>query len=161
MTQPRDTADVINTRGTAATRDVQTIPTDVTPGRLLAVGAFGLDSELGTAATLDVQTTPTDTTAGALLNNETTSIGGQVNYTGANFQPDIVNGIGVAKRLRQLSGAGIPTGGTVAGNLLLEFTADTLGTGITTNALNAAHTYMNTMGITIDNGRVGDFARIS
>ena len=37
MTQPRDTADVINTRGTAATADVQTSPTDTTAGALMAV----------------------------------------------------------------------------------------------------------------------------
>ena len=44
MTKARDTGEVLNTRGTAATADVQTSPTDATAGALMAVGAFGLAS---------------------------------------------------------------------------------------------------------------------
>ena len=42
MTKARDTGEVLNTRGTAATADVQTGPTDKTAGALMAVEAFGL-----------------------------------------------------------------------------------------------------------------------
>ena len=44
---------------------------------------------LGTAAVEDIQTSPTDATAGRLLNNETTHIGGEINYTGANFKTNV------------------------------------------------------------------------
>ena len=45
MTKARDTGEVLNTRGTAATADVQTSPTDATAGALMAVGAFGLGTD--------------------------------------------------------------------------------------------------------------------
>tara|TARA_R110000850_G_scaffold101671_1_gene210168 strand:+ start:1217 stop:1603 length:387 start_codon:yes stop_codon:yes gene_type:complete len=96
MTQPRDTADVINTRGTAAT--------------------------------LDVQTTPTDTTAGALLNNETTSIGGQVNYTGGNYQPTALNGgINVPQLIRYNGGPTVIEGAAFSGSLLSYVFGTTAG----------------------------------
>ena len=41
MTKARDTGEVLNTRGTAATADVQTSPTDATAGRVLTTGAGG------------------------------------------------------------------------------------------------------------------------
>jgi hypothetical protein len=53
----------------------------------------------GTAAEADVQATPTDSAAGRLLNNETTEIGGFINYTGANLNPNVFGGIGANDRL--------------------------------------------------------------
>jgi len=55
MTKARDTGEVLNTRGTAATADVQTSPTDTTAGALMAVGAFGL-GELVLATSTDFNT---------------------------------------------------------------------------------------------------------
>jgi hypothetical protein len=60
MTQPRDTADVINTRGTAATADKQTSATDTTAGALMVVGAFGLGSDLNLNSTVHATGTPND-----------------------------------------------------------------------------------------------------
>jgi len=65
---------------------------------------------LGTAAPLDVQTSPTDATAGAILNNETTSIGGNVNFTEANLNPNVFSCTGVDKRIV----AGFAASATVA-----------------------------------------------
>lgn len=65
---------------------------------------------LGTSAVEDIQTSPTDATAGRLLNNETTHIGGDVNYTGANYQPQVVAGIGVCRYMQNNSG-GLHTSG--------------------------------------------------
>lgn len=52
-----------------------------------------LNSDLGTAAYSDIQTSPSDATAGAVLNNETTHIGGNENWTSANLSPYIVGGV--------------------------------------------------------------------
>jgi len=60
MATPRETGEVIGSRGTAATADVQTSPSDATPE--------------------------------AVLNNETTHIGGNLNYTGANLNPNVFSG---------------------------------------------------------------------
>jgi hypothetical protein len=42
MTKARDTGEVLNTRGTAATADVQTGPTDTTAGAVLVNGSWGI-----------------------------------------------------------------------------------------------------------------------
>ena len=47
---------------------------------------------IGDAGGYDVQSSPSDATAGRLLTNETTSIGGFVNYTGANLNPNVFGG---------------------------------------------------------------------
>lgn len=51
----RDTAEVLNTRGTMATVNAQTSPTDATAGRGMLVGAFGVGSLDGNANVLTDQ----------------------------------------------------------------------------------------------------------
>jgi hypothetical protein len=84
-----------------------------------------LNSDLGTAAYANVQTSPTDATAGAVLNNETTSIGGFVNYTEANYQPDSQNGINAEMLCQNISGVSITD--TVDGASLKPVTTDSSG----------------------------------
>jgi len=74
--------------------------------------AFGFSPWLvqGTAAYAKVQTSPTDATAGRLLNNETTHIGGNVNYTGANYQPQDVQGVNVPQFMQNNSGGAHSSG---------------------------------------------------
>jgi len=45
MTKARDTGEVLNTRGTAATADVQSSPTDSATGKVMLTGAFGLGTD--------------------------------------------------------------------------------------------------------------------
>lgn len=80
--------------GTAAEANIGTNPTEVPT-----------NNDLGTAAQADVQTSPSDATAGAVLNNETTHIGGQVNYTGANLNPNVFGANGALKTIADGYGA--------------------------------------------------------
>lgn len=82
--------------GTAATKNTGT-----------ASGEIPLNSDLGTASTKDVQSSPSDSTAGAVLNNETTHIGGEINYTSGNLNPNIFGGVSSGASLCQ---------GFIAGN---------------------------------------------
>lgn len=119
-----------------------------------------LNSDLGTASTADVQTSPTDATAGAILNNETTSIGGFLNYTGANYQPEERGGLGVPTEIRNNSGASIATGATAIGSLLRVIVRDSNGVVTSSAALNASHVYEN-VGVTCPDNQLTTFLRIS
>lgn len=114
-----------------------------------------LNSDLptfGTAAEADVQASPTDATAGALLNNETTHIGGNLNYTEANYQPETVNGIGVVMFMRNESGSNINQGATVSGAVLRNYFIDSsnnmspFASGTTGSWLNVGTTISNNQG---------------
>lgn len=83
------------------------------------VWIFPEDLGLGTAAYKDVQTSPSDATPEAVLNNETTHIGGEINFTGANYQPNDSLGIGVVRYMQNNSGATHSNGQTgIAGSAL-------------------------------------------
>ena len=121
-----------------------------------------LNSDLGTASTADVQTSPTDATAGAVLNNETTSIGGFVNFTEANYQPETFNGLGVVKKLKNNSGGSIANGATVSGSLLAHYFVDATGTLIEAGATGGSGTtWMNVSGSNVGNGNGVEFVRVS
>ena len=79
---------------------------------------------IGDAGGYDVQSSPTDATAGRLLTNETTHIGGNVNYTGANFQSEIFDGLKTKALMRNISGGNHANNGTYSGSdlLLCRFT---------------------------------------
>lgn len=93
--------------GTASTKNTGT-----------AAGDIPLNSDLGTASTKNVQASPADATAGAVLNNETTHIGGELNYTDANYQPSTLNGLNTQIYAVNKSGSNIADGATVSGSLL-------------------------------------------
>jgi hypothetical protein len=115
---------------------------------------------LGTAATKDVQTSPTDATAGRLLNNETTHIGGEINYTGANYQPDDVNGKGVVKSMRNLSGAAISAGAIVSGSSLRFISTTVTGDALGSVTIPAG-SYLNLFGDSVAAGNIADFVRLA
>lgn len=110
----------------------------------------------GTASLANVQSSPTDATVAAVLNNETTHIGGNENWTTANYQPEAPQGVGVVRFLQNKSGAGhTPNQTGITGSVLgimffnavtgnIEYSGVTAtGTykqvdGINTNANNAA-----------------------
>ena len=53
MTKARETSDVLNSRGTAATADVQTSPTDLTAGRVLLTGSIDSDGNVWGASNVE------------------------------------------------------------------------------------------------------------
>lgn len=117
-----------------------------------------LNSDLGTASTKDVQTSPTDATAGRLLNNETTEIGGFVNYTGANYQPEISLGLGVVRIMSNKTGANVLDGSEISGaNLRVSVV---LSSGAwTATATAPTGTWKHVSGVTIANNEFGYFTR--
>lgn len=113
----------------------------------------------GTAAEADVQTSPTDTTAGALLNNETTHIGGEINFTGVNYQPETVDGIGVVRKLKNISGVSIANGATVSGSSISNYYVT--DTGALLSSASPAGTWQNISGVNIGINLGHDFVRIA
>lgn len=85
MTKSRDTGEVLNTRGTAATADTGL-----------------LTGNVPTAEDLNM-------------------VGQTINYTGANYQPATVWGVGVVRTMKNASGGNISTGQQVAGDLLYSY----------------------------------------
>ena len=193
MTKARDTGEVLNTRGTAATADVGTAPTEVPTNADLGssslldtgtaagevptnndLGSASLvdtgtgaanvptNDDLGTAAYDDVQTSPSDTTAGALLNNETTHIGGDVNYTGANYQPEqTLSGLGVVRLMKNVSGSTFNSGQQMTGDNLRDayfYASGSPQGGVRGNAL---HIYKNITGANVKSGGFAQVVRIS
>lgn len=73
------------------------------------------------------QQSPSDSVAERLLNNETTHIGGQVNYTGANYQPDTSLGLGVVQLMKNVSGATISDNSIVPGTSLRSYYVNSSG----------------------------------
>ena len=126
------------------------------------INGFGFSPWLvqGTAAYADVQSSPTDTTAGRLLNNETTEIGGFVNYTGANYQPEISLGFGVARIMSNKTGANVLDGTEISGaNLRVSVV---LSSGAwTATATTPTGTWKHVSGATIANNEFGYFTRIA
>ena len=83
---------------------------------------------IGDAGGYDVQSSPTDATAGRLLTNETTHIGGNINYTGANYKPETENGLNVVRLMKNISGGTISNTSTVSGSVLQFSYASSAGT---------------------------------
>lgn len=117
------------------------------------------DQRLGDSQGYDIQASPSDSTSGRILTNETTHIGGNVNYTGANYQPETSNGIGVVKRMSNNSGSSIPGQATVSGSSLLFFQSDSTGSSV--SAGSATGTWKNVTGLAIAASNRGDFVRIA
>lgn len=117
---------------------------------------------VGDAAFRQVQASPADTTAGALLNNETTHIGGNLNYTGVNYQPETLNGIGVVLKMKNKSGGSISNGATVSGSLLAHYFTDATGVSIEAGATGGSGTiWKNVSGSNVGNGNGVEFVRVS
>lgn len=105
------------------------------------------------------QASPTDSTLGAYLTNETSSIGGNVNYTGANYEP-VVDGLGAKTRLfNNLVVGGVAAGAVVAGTNLKTYQSDT--TGVLSTLATMSGSWKNTSGGTILQGQEGDFTKVS
>ena len=90
------------------------------------------------------------------LNNGTWSAWQPV-YTGANYQPDTYNGIGVQKRMLNLSGGTINAGATAPAGGVQSVRTDSAGNA--TGAGAAAGTWVNVSGFNLGNNTIGDFWR--
>ena len=211
MTKARDTGEVLNTRGTAATANVQTYPTDTTAGALMAAGAFGLGADTvpvvtnndcnditisgdyygsaGSSANLPEsgvswQITHSATSLTGFATQTAIAYGGSVAtnsnkmyirhkdndiwenwqpvYTGANYQPETFNGLGVVKKLKNKSGGSIASGATVSGSLLAHYFVDATGALIEAGATGGSGTtWENVSGSNVGNGNGVEFVRIS
>ena len=135
--------------GTASTKDTGT-----------SSGQIPLNSDLGTASTKDVQSSPSDATAGAVLNNETTHIGGEINYTGSNFQPNESNGIGTARILYATSSS-VAIDAIVSGSLVSFAFVQSDGTYQKFGSLSSGQTWKNVGGGTATSSAPMIFTRIS
>lgn len=109
MTKARDTGEVLNTRGTAATKDVGLAPENVPTNSDLPTFGTAAESNTGTAS----GQIPTA--------DDLNMVGQTVNYTGANYQPTTVWGVGVVRTMKNASGGNISTGQQVAGDLLYSY----------------------------------------
>jgi len=190
MTQARDTGELVNDVGTAASADVQTSTTDVTVGRVVINGGHGLggdgvavdwnaptasilaesslNSPIGGTSVLGVNV-KSGTTQSAFVGRNERFFGRTIEagvvqpwhelYTGANYQPETSNGIGVVKRMANNSGGSISNQATVAGSSLLFFQSDS--NGITVSAGAASGTWMNVTGLSVAASNRGDFVRIA
>jgi len=78
-------------------------------------------------------------------------------YTGANFQPETVGGIGVVKRMRSQKGSNIAIGESLAGSLIRNITVDSNGAVVA--VLAASGTWKNVSGIIVANLEIADFVR--
>ena len=81
----------------------------------------------------------------------------QLVYTGANYQPEEVGGIGVVKRMRSQKGSNIAIGESLAGSLIRHVTVDSTGSVVT--VLAASGTWKNVSGIIVANLEIADFVR--
>lgn len=139
----------IDDLGTAALADTGT-----------GAGNVPLNSDLGTASTKNVQSSPTDATAGAVLNNETTHVGGNINYTGANFQPDTSLGIGVIRVLKNVSGATLSDGSTASGTDLRK-TWHTASSVFQSTGGSISGIWRVVSGVDIPNNYSAEFVKVS
>jgi hypothetical protein len=83
-------------------------------------------------------------------------------YTGVNYQPEVVNGIGVVRKMKNNSGGSISTGATVSGTLLRSYFVDASGDFIDTGSTGGSGTtWINSSGSNTGNGNGVDFTRVS
>lgn len=80
-------------------------------------------------------------------------------YTGENYQPENSNGIGVVKRMRNISGGAVSNGATVSGTLLQFFSSDASGSTVSSGL--ASGVWRNVTGLSVANNNRGDFVRES
>lgn len=123
MTKSRETGEVLNTRGTAATKD-----TGLLTGQV-----------------------PTS--------DDLSMVGETTNYTGANYQPTIADGLNVAKEMRNLSGGTVSTGANIAGTDLRFGEID--ATGAWTDVGSSDGTYINITKAAIGANKRGTFTKVS
>lgn len=112
----------------------------------------------GTAALSNIQTSPTDATVGAVLTNETTEIGGETNYTNANYQPQSFDGLGSPKILINKLGVTIINGASVAGSSLKTITFNADGSTWTEQVV-LSGTWENVSGQSLGDQTAGYFVR--
>lgn len=74
-------------------------------------------------------------------------VGQTVNYTGANYQPEVVNGIGVVRLMRNVSGTTVPYLGTVDGSLLKQAYFTTSGVITENGSGGAGNDWRNVSGL--------------
>ena len=124
-------------------------------------------TDTANAASQLMQTSPTDATPGRVLNNETTSIGGNVNYTEANLNPNLFKGASVNDYIC----TGEATGATTASfflplqstlppnNIILTGTFEALDAGVTiaygSPTLNLAGNSSNKLAVITATGLAG------
>ncbi|MCP4341882.1 MAG: hypothetical protein GY799_24110, partial [Desulfobulbaceae bacterium] len=138
--------------GTAAYADTGVDPDEVPTNSDLPT--------FGTAAEANVQSSPSDTTAGAVLNNETTHIGGNENWTDANYQPETPQGVGVVRFLQNKSGAGhTPNQTGIAGSVLGIMFYNAVTGNIEYSGVTATGTYKQVDGINTNTNNAALYVR--
>jgi hypothetical protein len=131
--------------GTAAYEDIGTAPDQVP-----------LNSDLGSASLIDT---------GLLTGNvptadELSMVGETVNYTGANYQPEIFDGLNVPMLFKNNSGGSVAAGATAAGPDLEPYFISSTGAASPSGAAMSG-TYENTSGFSCDSLRGGQFTKVS
>ena len=118
------------------------------------------DQRLGDSQGYDVQSSPSDATAGRILTNETTHIGGNLNYTGANYQPDVSgSGIGVVRLLKNNTGSSSDGSTTAGSNLELTYAA---GSGtMVASGISPVGTWKQVAGFALSAGNFSWYVRIA
>lgn len=82
-----------------------------------------------------------------------------VNFNGSNYQPEIADGLNVAKEMRNLSGATITAGAAIAGTSLRFGEIDINGTW--TDVASSDGTYINVTKAPIGANKRGTFTKVS
>ena len=124
MTKARDTGEVLNTRGTAATANIG-----------LATGEIPSSDDLS-------------------------MVGETVNYTGANYQPETTQGLGVVRIMRNLSGGTVSELGSVAGSSL-QFVKWSGAFAAVPTGVTALGTWKNVSSVGVGSTEYGMFLRIA
>ena len=90
--------------------------------------------------------------------NQLSMVGQTVNYTGANYQPDIFDGLGSKTRLYNI-GPSVSSAATVAGTNLKTYKAD--NSGVVSTLAFMSGTYVSSNGGTVLQNNSGDFTKVS
>lgn len=110
------------------------------------------------AASRLVQTSPSDATAGRVLTTDSTHTAAGVLYTGANFEPSVLGGLGVMRIMKNVSGATIGSGATVAASAL-EYAYFSGTTISSTTTAPSVGTFTQRVGTGLLNNNFGYFVR--
>ena len=146
--------------GTAASRNIGTAEDQIPLNSDLPASAKSGDYNdldnlptLGTAASKNTGTA----TGEVLLSEDLNMDNGETNFTSANYQPEVVNGIGVVRIMFNNSGGNIAAGASVSGSSLRA--TYFLGTTLTTLLTPPPGTWMQVTQLTVADGSSCDMVR--
>jgi len=144
------------------TTPITDLPTEVGAEQNFMVMVNRWDSD-----DVNIQIKGTGTQRGLIFENSYRSSTGdwsgwQPVYTGANYQPNTANGIGVVTKMKNNSGGAINAGATVSGSLLNHYFIDAAGVSQQAGATGGTGTtWRNVSGSNVGNGNGVEFVRES